>query len=101
MSVALGVFIVLAALAVSAMTVLVLMAQWREYRAILRHAPPARRRRGLLGAGGAMLYMLAAGAVLIAAPWGEATWLVLFGGVAVVMLAVTVALAVTGARRKH
>lgn len=48
-----------------------------------------------------MLYMLAAGAVLIAAPWGEATWLVLFGGVAVVMLAVTVALAVTGARRKH
>jgi hypothetical protein len=101
MSVVVGVFIVLAAVAVLAMTVLVLMAEWRGFQSSLRRIPPDRRRSAIVGAVGATLYMIAAGAVLIASPWGRASWLVFFGSVAVAFLAVTVAVAVTGARRKR
>ena len=99
MSVALGLFIVLAAVAVLATTALVLIAEWRGFRTTFRRIPPARRRRAIVSGVGALLYVVASGAVLIASPWGEATWVVFFGGVAVVLFAVTVVLAVTGARK--
>src|SRR3954470_6380279 len=100
MSAVLAAFIALAALVVSAMTLLVLVAEWRGLRALVRGVPPERRRAGLLGGLGAGAYMGAGALVLIASPWGRATWLVFFGSAAVAMLLVTVWTAVAGARRK-
>jgi hypothetical protein len=101
MSVVVGVFVALAAIAVLAMTVLVLIAEWRGFPNILGGLPAEGRRRAIIGGASAMLYIVVCGAVLIASPWGQATWLVFFGSATVVLLAITGVLAVTGARGKR
>jgi hypothetical protein len=64
----------------------------------LYDVPANRRRRASVGGVGAIVYIVVATTVLVVAPWGQATWIVLFGSVAVALLALTMML-VVGLRR--
>jgi hypothetical protein len=87
MTIVLGVFIILAALAVLAATTMVLLAEWRGFRSTFQRMPRGRRPAAFLAAAGSLLYITVGAVLLIASPLGTVTWLVLFGAAAVVLVA--------------
>lgn len=64
---------------VSAATVLVFMALWRGLGDGWRRYPPAHRRPGVIAGGIMAVVWLAEGALVIAAPWGDDSFLYVVG----------------------
>jgi hypothetical protein len=84
-------------------TLLIFPAMWRGFSDQWRRLPPHRRRRGLVGGGLAVLWMVVAASLAIAAPWGRYSVLYVIGvgggGLMVLALAGTAVQAVHDTRR--
>ncbi|MFL5781156.1 MAG: hypothetical protein ACJ760_07585 [Thermoleophilaceae bacterium] len=73
----------------------------RATREQLRGLPPRDRRRALAGGAAVAVWILAASALVIAAPWGRRTLLYVFGGAALAVLALVLGVAILELARRR